>query len=230
MGDLAQSVKRSVTKSAAAVFKEMNGKPMQTKDQSVTTLSDSLLLERLQQGDKASFEALFYRHYDRIYGLLFRLLGNRAEAEELVQEVFLKLYRHAFGKRLFNQRLFNGSQPHNLSAWLYRVATNEGYNAIRGRQRQWQRNLLLLPDPAGEPGAEVAVEAVERQTAVRAALATLPPHQAQLLLLRQMEMSYAELAETCGVAPGSVGTLLRRAAAAFRDAYQKEIGELEIGD
>ncbi|MCB9431606.1 MAG: RNA polymerase sigma factor [Ardenticatenaceae bacterium] len=192
---------------------------MATKDKALTTLSDNLLLKRLEQGDEASFEALFHRHYDRVYGLLFRLLGNRDEAEELLQEVFLKLYRHAFGKRPFGS-----TQPPNLSGWLYRVATNEGYNAIRGRQRQWQRNLLLVPDPAGAPGAEVAVERKERETAVRAALSTLPPHQAQLLLLRQMDVSYAELAEACDIAPGSVGTLLRRAAAAFREAYQREIG------
>lgn len=191
----------------------------------MTTLSDNLLLKRLEQGDEASFETLFHRHYDRVYGLLFRLLGNRDEAEELVQEVFLKLYHHAFGKRLFSRGLFGSTQLHNLSGWLYRVATNEGYNAIRGRQRQWQRNLLLVPDPAGAPGAEVAVEARERETAVRAALSTLPPHQAQLLLLRQMDLTYAELAEACDIAPGSVGTLLRRAAAAFRDAYEKEIGD-----
>lgn len=198
---------------------------MATKDKALTTLSDNVLLKRLEQGDEASFEVLFYRHYDRVYGLLFRLLGNRAEAEELVQEVFLKLYHHAFGKRPFGRGLFGTPASHNLSGWLYRVATNEGYNAIRGRQRQWQRNVLLVPDPAGAPGAEVLMEARERETAVRAALSTLPPHQAQLLLLRQMDLSYAELAEACDIAPGSVGTLLRRAAAAFRAAYQREIGD-----
>ena len=198
---------------------------MATKDKALTTLSDNVLLKRLEQGDEASFETLFHRHYDRVYGLLFRLLGNRDEAEELVQEVFLKLYRHAFAQQMFAKRPFGGTPPHNLSGWLYRVATNEGYNAIRGRQRQWQRNRLLVPDPAGAPGAEVAVERKEREMAVRAALSTLPPHQAQLLLLRQMDLSYAELAEACDIAPGSVGTLLRRAVAAFHEAYQREIGD-----
>jgi RNA polymerase sigma-70 factor, ECF subfamily len=83
----------------------------------VTPLSDNLLLERISQGDTASFEMLFYQHYDRVYGLLFRLVGNRAEAEDLAQEVFLKLYRHAEGKRFFAQR-----REHNIGAWLYRGA------------------------------------------------------------------------------------------------------------
>lgn len=177
----------------------------------VTTLSDNLLLERIGRGDDASFETLFHRHYDRVYGLLFRLVGNRAEAEDLTQEVFLKLYHHTFGQR-----------EHNVSAWLYRVATNTGYNAIRSRNRRWQRNVWLVPDPKGSPGADREVEQRETEAAVRAALARLPERQAQLLLLRQMGLSYAECAEACGVASGSVGTLLARAAAAFRQAYEEE--------
>ena len=103
------------------------------KEDTVTTLSDNLLLERVGQGDIDSFDALFHRHYDRIYGLLFRLLGNRVEAEDLTQEVFMKLYHHAYGKKSLRQKLFSRQREHNLSAWLYRVATNMGYNAIRGR-------------------------------------------------------------------------------------------------
>lgn len=186
----------------------------------MTTLSDNLLLERMGHGDVASFETLFHRHYDRVYGLLFRLVGNRVEAEDLTQEVFLKLYQHAFARRFLAAR-----REHNVSAWLYRTATNAGYNAIRGRKRRWQRNLLLVPDPEGSPGADREVERRETQMAVRAALARLPQRQTQLLLLRQMGLSYAECATVCNIAPGSVGTLLARAAKAFRKAYEEEIGD-----
>ena len=67
----------------------------------VTTLTDSLLLERIQQGDTDSFETLFYRHYDRVYGLLYRLVCSRAEAEDLAQEVYVKLYKHTSRTRIF---------------------------------------------------------------------------------------------------------------------------------
>ena len=184
----------------------------------MTTLTDNLLLERMGQGDEASFEAVFQQHYDRVYGLLFRLVGNRSEAEDLTQEVFLKLYNHAYRKRLFGR-----SREHNIGAWLYRVATNMGYNAIRGRQRRWQRNTVLVPDPDGSPGAEKSVEQREMETAVRRTLARLQPRQVQLLLMRQMEFSYADCAAATGVAPGSVGTLLARAAKAFREAYEEEV-------
>ncbi len=190
------------------------------KGNQVTTLTDNLLLKRIEQGDIASFEAVFHQHYDRVYGLLFRLVGNRAEAEDLTQEVFLKLYNRAFRKRFFKP-----NREHNISAWLYRVATNAGYNAIRGRQRRWQRDTVLVPGPQGVPAAEKEVEKQEMETAVRAALAQIKPRQAQLLLMRQMDFSYAECAAACNVAPGSVGTLLARAAEAFRQAYGEEIGE-----
>ena len=185
----------------------------------VTTLTDSLLLERIQKGDTDSFETLFYRHYDRVYGLLYRLVGNRAEAEDLAQEVFIKLYKHTSRRRL---RWPDKQQ--NIGAWLYRVATNAGYDALKARKRRWQRDTLLVPDPQGAPGAEQSVAGQEEQVLVRTALSRLPQRQAQLLLLRQMSFSYAECAAACDVAPGSVGTLLSRAAAAFRKEYEELVG------
>lgn len=186
----------------------------------MTTLTDNLLLERIGQGDTASFESVFHQHYDRVYGLLFRLVGNRGEAEDLTQEVFLKLYNHAYRKRLFGR-----GREHNIGAWLYRVATNTGYNAIRDRQRLWQRNTALVPDVQGGYATEKEVEQREMETAVRHALSQLQPRQVQLLLMRQMDFSYADCAAVAGVAPGSVGTLLARAAKAFREAYEAELGE-----
>jgi RNA polymerase sigma-70 factor (ECF subfamily) len=193
-----------------------------SKGDDVTVLSDSLLLERIQKGDTDSFETLFYRHYDRVYGLLYRLVGTRVEAEDLAQEVFVKLYRHTSRKRFFKPR-----KEHNVSAWLYRVATNAGYDALKTRKRRWQRDTLLVPDPDGVPGAEQAVVQQEEQALVRAALGRLPQREAQLLILRQMGLSYAECAVACEVAPGSVGTLLSRAATAFRKEYEKLVDSPE---
>lgn len=200
----------------------LEGEPGNMNDaneDTVTTITDNLLLEHMSHGDVASFETLFHRHYDRVYGLLFRLVGNRVEAEDLTQEVFLKLHQYAFTKNRFSPQ-----REHNLGAWLYRVATNMGYNAIRGRKRRWQRNMILVPDAQGG-NAEHEVERREQKTAVRRALARLPERQVQLLLMRQMGFSYVECADACGVAPGSVGTLLTRAAQAFRKAYEVESGE-----
>ena len=179
----------------------------------MAVVSDNILIERLGQGDISSFETLFYRHYDRVYGLLFRLIGSRQEAEDVTQEVFLKLYRQPFAR----------TGDHNLNAWLYRVATNMAYNHLRSRRRLWARNKILVPDNSDrdENPADLATKS-ETRDQVRSALAKLPERQTQLLLLRQMGLSYAELAGCFDVAPSSVGTLLARAADAFRKAYRGE--------
>lgn len=180
-------------------------------------LSDQHLLQRIDRGDTSSFETLFHRHYDRVYGILFRLVGTRAEAEDLLQEVFMRLYQRP---------PHDQNREHNVGAWLYRVATNVGYNAIRSRKRRWQRNTVLVPpesDPAANPERQVVND--ETAAAVREALAQMPQQQAQLLILRQMGLSYAELAVACEVNVNSVGTLLARAARAFKFIYETEKGK-----
>lgn len=157
-------------------------------------------------------------HYDQVYGVLIRLLGNREEAEDLTQETFLRLYRSRFP----------AGQEHNLGGWLYRVATRLGYNALRSRRRRLQHEQALaqtaLAERASDPMdlADVAALAEERQR-VRAVLAELPERQAQLLLLRHLGLSYKELAAALDVAPGSVGTLLARAEQAFEARYRASL-------
>lgn len=179
------------------------------------TVLEPTLMFNFEQDADTSFDKLFTEHYDRVYGLLFRLVGTRSEAEDLAQEVFLKLYNTP-PKRADS----------NVGAWLYSVATNTGYNAIRSRKRRWQRDTLLLQEPHDAPASPTQqVIAKEEQAAVRAALSHLKPAQSQLLLLRQMGLSYQELAEACDVNPNSVGQLLARAAKAFKAAYISETPE-----
>jgi RNA polymerase sigma-70 factor (ECF subfamily) len=127
----------------------------------------------------------------------------------LAQDVFIKLYEAPPRRRHDN----------NVGAWLYRVATNAGYNAIRGRRRRWQRDTLLLAEPSERNDPARQAEANEETAAVRRALAQLKPEQIQLLLLRQLGLSYEELALACAIRPNSVGKTLARAAEAFRRAY-----------
>ncbi|MEM7798798.1 MAG: sigma-70 family RNA polymerase sigma factor [Chloroflexota bacterium] len=179
-------------------------------------LTDSELLANISNGDDISFELLFHRHYSRVYGLIFRIVGSSAEAEDIAQEVFLLLYRRPPARKGRD-----ADHDHHVGAWLYRVATNSAYNAIRSRKRLWQRNTHLVPeehDPASGP--EKSLESVEEREKVRRALLTLKPWQAQLLLLRQMGLSYTELAESCQIAATSVGKQLSRAADSFRKAFE----------
>jgi RNA polymerase sigma-70 factor (ECF subfamily) len=100
---------------------------------------------------------------------------------------------------------------------------NMGYNHIRSRKRSWQRDTVLVPDATDDPPGP-AERAAQKETRlrVRAALSKLPQRQTQLLLLRQMGFSYAELADICEIAPGSVGTMLSRAAESFRKVYEAD--------
>lgn len=183
-----------------------------------TILSDAKLLTQAQTGDEAAFETFFLRHYERVYKVLYALLGNKADAEDLAQQVFVKLYRAP--ERL---RLQQGDET-NVTGWLYRVAMNEGYNMLRAQKRRsawlesfgrlWPWNGLTV-DPAQQ------VESQDTQTQVRKVLLKLKPREAKLLLLRHTGLSYAELAAAVGVAPGSVGSLLTRAERVFKVEYRR---------
>jgi RNA polymerase sigma-70 factor (ECF subfamily) len=172
--------------------------------------------ERTVPGD---FDALFLAHYQAVFRLAYRLAGTREEAEDLAQETFARL--HA------TPRLW-GAADGALRGWLYRVATNLAYNSARSQGRRKRREDAVFAaqvadssaaSSAGTDPAELA-ERTEQRVAVRAALLRLPERQAQLLLLRHAGLSYKELAEALGIAPGSVGTLLARAEAAFERAYR----------
>lgn len=182
--------------------------------------------------DEAEFEKLFLAHHDAVYRLAFRIVGTRAEAEDLTQEAFLRLHQQILAGKRENRMTMAVESPdgsragggHNLGAWLGRVVTRLALNALRTQERRERRHEAairqenLMGDSTADP-AEAAVRSEERET-VRRALAALPPRQSHLLLLRYTGSSYQELAGAIGVAPGSVGTLLARAEAAFAVAYR----------
>jgi RNA polymerase sigma-70 factor (ECF subfamily) len=162
--------------------------------------------------DPAAFELIFQEHWSRVYGVLFRLVGDHTEAEDLALETFWRLYRRP------------PRQATNLAGWLYRVATNLGYNALRARQRrgryeQQAGRIGFLEHTSGDPA--IQLENAERAAAVRRVLAHMQPRAASLLVLRQAGLTYAELAAALDLAPGSVGTLLARAEKDFAGRYQK---------
>lgn len=172
--------------------------------------SQHILKEQIVSSD---FDALFLVHYQAVFRLAYRLAGTREEAEDLAQETFARL--HA------SPRLWNAEEG-ALKGWLYRVVTNLAYNSARARSRRQRREDAVFAEEfrRGEGDPADLAEQAERRAAVRDALLRLPERQAQLLLLRHTGLSYKELAEALGVAPGSVGTLLARAEAAFEQAFR----------
>jgi len=177
-----------------------------SRDYAVTD-SDAALLERLRSGDSTGFDELFLRHYTAVYRVLYGVVGNAQEAEDLAQETFTALYRQP-------PRL-DGSGA--LGGWLYRVAVNRAYNALRSKQRLQRRLGWVEPEQQSDPQDQYLRH--EERERVRAALARLPERTAKLLLLRYAGLSYAEIASALDLAPASVGTLLARAERAFEAVY-----------
>lgn len=169
----------------------------------------------IQAGSRERFAAVFRERYRELYGLGYRLLGDHGEAEDVVQETFLKLDGHPVLER---------PDP-EVAAWLRRVCLNTAYNRLRGQRRASARldraaRADRADDEAGAgPTPLLAVLRAEQQQAVRRALASLPERQRACLLLRHAGYSYAEIAATLDLAVGSVGVLLARGERAFREAY-----------
>ena len=161
---------------------------------------------------EAYFEALFHQYWEPLCRILYQILGDWDEAEDLALETFYQLHRRP------------PADDRNLVGWLYRVATNLGLNALRGRKRRARyegeagRHALQTTAPA-DP-ASTAEHKLEQEQ-VRQALMSIQPRSAQILMLRYTGFSYAEIAAALSLAPGSVGTLLARAEQEFEKAFRK---------
>lgn len=168
-------------------------------------MNEGLLAQRVRDGDSDVFEEVFGTHHTRIYNYVYRLVGDADEANDLTQESFLKAYR----------ALLRGEEPLNLSAWLYRIASNTCMDVLRRRRLiQWQplEGLLSVLQATGNPGPEAAVMRKEQQAEIEQVLAELPPRYRMVLLLREREgLSYDEIADVTGDSLSTVKVTLYRA-------------------
>jgi RNA polymerase sigma-70 factor (ECF subfamily) len=167
--------------------------------------------------DERAFEAIFQEHYARVYAILFRLTGDRYEADDLSAETFWKLWERP------------PRQDENLPGWLYRVATRLGYNTLRANRRREHYeeetaaqgiDIFGLEIRTGDDTAGKVEQRIERQR-VREILRRMPLRDVQVLLLRHSGLSYKEIAAAIDVSAGSVGTLLSRAEARFEALYRQ---------
>jgi RNA polymerase sigma-70 factor (ECF subfamily) len=181
-------------------------------------LAFSPVQARSSGGRAEWFDALFRDHYPRLVGLVSRLTGDPGQAEEIAADVFSKLARRS---TLLASR-------ENLTAWIYRVATNAGLDALRAacrrRKTEGAANAERLR-VGSDRGALEDLLLAERSGRVRAVLAAMKDRDAELLLLRADGMAYREIAHLLGVQPSSVGTLLARAEREFERRYRAKYGD-----
>jgi len=190
------------------------------------------LVERLKRQDEAAFNELVRLYQTRIYRLVFRMLGDAAEAEDLAQEVFVTVFKSIHG--------FRGDSK--LSTWMYRVATNHCKNRIKYLARRARGNKQEFDELTDAKSIESAsmsthsplarpdemTEAKKIEGFIRQAISELPEEQRELVVLRDIEnMTYDEIQGVTGLASGTVKSRLHRARLALASRVRQLRGEDE---
>jgi len=173
---------------------------------------DYALLRRVARGETAALAELIRRHQTRLYQVAYRLLNDPVEAEDALQEVFLKVYEHA---HRFEPRA-------SVSAWLHRITANHCLNLLRQRHPHEsldQDEAPGVPDPGATP-----LQALEEQDLagrLEKLLEALPEKQRRALILKRFGgLSYQEIAAELGVSAQAVDGLLKRARQFLKKALQ----------
>jgi len=165
-------------------------------------------------GDDEAFDSLFLREFSRVRAIAVRTGLDPFEAEDVAQEVFAQFYgRHS-------------PQAAYAAAWLRRAAAHFALNTIRSRRRRGireerQATAIATLGVAGDASSDPlqAMEIEERRADIRRLMSRLPQRQAAVLAMRHSGMSYAEVAAAMQVPVGHVGSMLRRAEAAFKKEF-----------
>lgn len=164
--------------------------------------SDLELLDLTAAGDQAAFAQLVQRHQSRVLNLAYRFCRDRQDAEELAQEVFFKVWRHA--------RTFKGRSA--FSTWLYRLAVNTCLNHCRRKKTRPDPLPLTADLECGGKAAGEGLEARQRGNLIDQAMAALPLRQKMALILACFEeKSYEEIAAAMEISIPAVESLLFRA-------------------
>ncbi len=181
--------------------------------------SDAAIMLRAAAGDEAGFSYLAQKYHRPIIHFLFRMVRNQAIAEELAQEVFLRVYRSRESYRA----------EAKFTTWLYRIATNLAVNHARDtRHERAARNVYLdapdeetgtTPDVADEGlSAEQSLLRAERMKAIRTHVMALPERQRMAVLMHKYQgMDYREIGEVLKLSESAIKSLLFRAYQTLRD-------------
>lgn len=182
---------------------------------------DARVLRGLRSGIESAYEELIEKYEQQIFGMVYRLLGNQSDASDVVQEVFLKVFR---GVAAFREQS-------SLRTWIYRIAVHEAYNHRRWFVRHCRLEVPmdenraehlscadLTPDPGPSP-FEQAVDS-EARTLIERALTQINPVFRTAVVLRDVQnLSYEEIADILQVSLGTVKSRILRG----REALRREL-------
>jgi RNA polymerase sigma-70 factor (ECF subfamily) len=189
--------------------------------QTGVSVEDARILRGLRAGIEEAYEELISRYEQPVYGMVYRLLGNQSDASDVVQEVFLKVFRGVASFR----------EQSSLRTWIYRIAVNEAHNhrrwfarhcrhevSMTDGQAERGNSLEYTPDRGLSP-YEQTLES-EHRTLIEHALTRISPTFQTAVVLRDIQnLSYEEIAEILQVSLGTVKSRILRG----REALRREL-------
>ncbi len=186
-------------------------------------LEDSEVMLRLRSGDMAAFDYLLARYRRPIIHFMYRMVHNESVAEELAQEVFLRVYR--------SRETYRAEA--RFSTWLYRIATNLGVNHARDTRHERAASTIYLDETDAEtgttpdvadttPGAEDKILRRERMAAIKQHVMALPERQKMAVLMHKYEgMDYKQIGEVLKLSESATKSLLFRAYQTLREKLKE---------
>jgi RNA polymerase sigma-70 factor, ECF subfamily len=196
------------------------GQPAPSRRDRLRAAEDADVVAAFLAGEEMAFDVLVERYQTRLLNFIYRTIGDREKAEDLVQEVYIRVYRH----------LHRFDPSKKFSTWVYTIASNLAKNELRNRSRnplvlfQTMRDKMVDDDDRAldfEDSSARPDDAFHKrylQESVEAAVSTLPVHHRDVFVLRELEgKSYEEIADITGVNLGTVKSRLNRARASFAE-------------
>ncbi len=190
------------------------------------SLRERMLIRRLQERDERAFEEVIRLYQNKVFNLVYRMIGNQEEAEDLAQEVFVTVFKSVDS--------FRGEAK--FSTWLYRIAANHCKNRMKYLGRRSYKQTGELDEAAereaqnAQPsslrpqvdGPDAVLEGLQLERLVQEGIASLEEEHRELIVLRDVEdLSYEEIAEITGVELGTVKSRLHRARLQLKELMAK---------
>jgi RNA polymerase sigma-70 factor (ECF subfamily) len=189
--------------------------------------ADAIAIERAKAGDSDGFRALVQRHSRSVFRLAFRMTGNEFDAEDVVQETFLRAYK----------QLDNYESRSSFSTWVYRIASNYALDLIRSRKRHADRRVLsseseegtgvLENVKAGEPGQDRVYYSAQVRVKLNLALDNLSEQERTAFLLRHFEgKSIEEIGAVLSLGTSATKNSIFRAVRKVREALEPVVSSI----
>jgi len=192
---------------------------------------EALFVLRLQANEDAAYDELVRTYHGSIFHVAYRMLGDSAEASDVVQEIFLKVFKNISG--------FKGEAA--LKTWIFRIAFSEILNRLRWWKRRYRFATVSLDDDQNgngnghhvsdaRPTPEQVLQSKEQEAAIQQALSKLSSDHRSIIVLRDIEgFSYNEIADVLGISIGTVKSRLARARSDLKKSLMRYLSVKSLG-